>query len=210
MGKRIISFDLTGTLATTRFCDSIYFQGLPEIYASINNVEIEEAKRYLRVFYDEVGDRSPEWYDIKYWFERLSLGNGWMELLREMSHNIEWYPESEQVLAELNYEYDLILLTNACREFMEVETEAISKYFKRMISCVSEFGEVKKTPEFYLRVCQSLSCGTEDIIHVGDHWHFDYVAPRGCGMTAFYLDRSGRDDGDFTIHQLSDLRTRMI
>ena len=210
MNRSILSFDLTGTLATFSFCDSIYFDGLPSLYAEKHGIEIDLAREYLVKCYDELGDHHADWYDITYWFERFDLGNGWYTLLKDLSHKIEFYPESKEVLTQLSLEYELILTTNACREFVEIETATIRNHFSRIISCVSDFGEVKKTPEFYGRICQFLGRNPEDIIHIGDHWQFDYVAPSEFGLTAFYLDRTGKRSGDHVIHDLSEIVSKLI
>lgn len=210
MKKSILSFDLTGTLATFRFCDSIYFEGLPKLYANKYEVEIEEARQYLEKAYDEIGDQEADWYDLTYWFDRFDLGNGWDSLLNELSHNIQLYPESENVLANLSKKYELILISNACREFLEIEISDIGKYFTRLISCVSDFREVKKTPELYSRVCDFLGLKPDELIHIGDNWQFDYIAPTECGITAYHLDRTRKNTGEFVIHDLSEIETKLL
>lgn len=210
MKKSILSFDLTGTLATFRFCDAVYFEGLPRLYAARYGVPFEEARAYLKSQYDTLGEEIPEWYDIKYWFHRFGLGDRWDELLREYMPHIEYYSEAPQILERCSREYELVLITNASREFMEIETHPIREYFTRTISCVSDFGEVKKTAEFYGKVCRSLGRRPEEITHVGDHWQFDFVAPRGHGLRAFYLDRTGERSGQDIIHSLVELESRLI
>ncbi len=210
MKRGILSFDLTGTLATFKFCDAVYFEGLPQLYAARYGVSFEEARDYLKSQYDTLGEEIPEWYDIRYWFHRFGLGDGWTELLRAYASHIEYYPEAPEILERYSGEYELVLITNAAREFMEVEIEPIREYFTRTISCVSDFGEVKKTPDFYGKVCRSLGRRPEEITHVGDHWQFDFVAPRGHGLRAFYLDRTGRREGEHILHNLTELRDRLI
>lgn len=210
MARQILSFDLTGTLATFRYCDAVWFEGLPRLYARTHGLPVEQAREYLVARYDEVGDEVPEWYDIRYWFDRFSLGIGWDEVLREFVDEIEFFPETLAVLEACSREYELIMITNAAREFAEVETAPIGHYFSRIISSVSDFGEVKKTPEFYARVCESLGRESREITHVGDHWQFDFVAPRGNGLRAFYLDRAREQTGDFVIHDLSELEAKLL
>lgn len=210
MNRPALSFDLTGTLATFGFCDSIYFEGLPRLYASKHGIEIEEAKSYLAGCYDEVGDQEPDWYDIKYWFKRFELGNGWYPLLNELSHNISFHPEAEPVLASLGKKYEIIMVSNACREFIDVETASIRSYFSRIISCVSDFGQVKKTSEFYTMLCQHIGKEPQEIIHIGDNWQFDFVAPREAGLQAIYLDRTKQASGDHVIHTLSELEDALL
>jgi HAD superfamily hydrolase (TIGR01549 family) len=208
--KSVLSFDLTGTLATFRFCDSVWFEGLPTLYAEKNSITFVEAKEHLRKNYDELGDHATEWYDIKYWFARFGLGTGWIKLLQEFSSRIEFYPETLEVLERCSRMYDLVLITNASREFVEIETAPIKRYFRNIISCVSDFGEVKKTPEFYAKVCHSLGEDPAGWIHVGDHWQFDFLAPRGIGITSFYLDRRRARVGEFIIHDLNELERKLL
>lgn len=210
MRSKILSFDLTGTLATFRFCDSIYFEGLPKLYANRYDTGIEEARQHLKRAYDEVSDQEPDWYTLPYWFDRFELGNGWNSLLNEFSHNVQFYPEATTVLSNLSKKHDLILISNACREFLDIETASISTYFTRLISCVSDFGEVKKTPDFYARVCRFLELQPHDLVHIGDNWQFDYVAPSECGITAYYLDRTGERNGDHVIHDLNEIEFRVL
>ncbi len=210
MRRQILSFDLTGTLATFSFCNSIYFKGLPRLYAAKYDISFEQSKKYLIECYDEIGDQQANWYDITYWFKRFDLGDGWNSLLNELSSNIEYYSESKLILEELNREYDMVLTTNACREFVEIETVDIKSYFTRIISCVSDFGEVKKTPEFYGKICRLLKRSPEEIIHIGDNWLFDYIAPKEHGLTAIYIDRSQETRGEFVIHNLNELKARLL
>jgi putative hydrolase of the HAD superfamily len=69
---------------------------------------------------------------------------------------------------------------------------------------------VKKTKGFYQRICQILGTRPQEIVHVGDHYEFDYVVPRSLGIHAFYLDRSGEQKGEFIIPDLRDLEKRLL
>lgn len=209
MGRQTISLDLTGTLTTYRFSNCVWFEELPRLFARRNHLSLEEAKRKLKQIYDEVGEERLEWYDLKYWFRRFDLGDGWHRILEEVSFEVELYPETKKVLENLSHKYDLVLLTNAAREFVEVETREIKGYFQNIFSCVSDFGQVKKTPEFYSLVCRKLGLRAEELTHVGDHWKFDYLIPRQAGVRAFYLDRSGKARGQFVLHDLQELEEKI-
>ena len=121
--KDVLSFDLTGTLATFSYCDAVWFEGLPELYAEKYNVPVDKAKEYLTEQYKMVGDQAPEWYDIKYWFGRFRLGNGWGKLLEQFSPRIEFYPEAKSTLQQCSQKYDLVLITNAARVLLRSRRE---------------------------------------------------------------------------------------
>jgi len=115
-------------------------------------------------------------------------------------------------LDRLKERFPLILTSNAGREFIEIEMEAtgLDKYFDRIFSATSDFHVVKKTAEFYQQVCHILNVDPQEIVHVGDHYDFDYLVPRRLGIQAFYLDRSGERVGEFVLKDLSELEKRIV
>ena len=47
-------------------------------------------------------------------------------------------------------------------------------------------------------------------IHVGDHYEFDYIAPKKLGIKAYYLDRnSAKPKGDFVVKNLNEFSTQL-
>jgi HAD superfamily hydrolase (TIGR01493 family) len=207
-----ISFDMDGTLIDPEFTDWVWGQGLPSLYAEKMGLSFEEGKAFVIKEYQKVGEGAMEWYDIKYWFRLFQLGQGWKELMNQFIDKIKVYPDVNHILDRLQERFPLILTSNAGREFIEVEMEAtgLDKYFDRVFSATSDFGVVKKTPEFYQEVCQILGAKPQEIIHVGDHYDFDYLVPRRLGIHAFYLDRSGEREGEFILKDLSKLEERIV
>jgi putative hydrolase of the HAD superfamily len=68
---------------------------------------------------------------------------------------------------------------------------------------------VKKTAGFYERICRVLETKPQDIVHVGDHYEFDYLVPRSLGIHAYYLDRMGERNGEFVLRDLRELNERL-
>jgi putative hydrolase of the HAD superfamily len=124
---------------------------------------------------------------------------------------IQVYPDVNHILDRLKDKFQLILTSNAGREFIEVEMEATSlgRYFDQIFSATSDFRVVKKTIEFYRRICQSLGASPQEIVHIGDHYEFDYLVPQRLGILAFYLDRSGEKRGEFVLRNLGELEEKI-
>ncbi len=208
---KIISFDLDGTLVDSEFTELVWTYGIPKLYAERKAMEFEEAKRRVLEEYRKVGDADPRWYDIKYWFQYLSLDSNWKELLEGFSYAIKPYPEVMEVLKELFGRYNLIINSNAAREFLDLEVgvSQTGGYFIRIFSATSDFGELKKTTRFYSQICRIMGIRPEEMIHVGDHWEFDYIIPRELGIKAFFLDRKGEREGDFVVKDLREFLQRL-
>lgn len=209
---RIISFDMDGTLIASEFTDWVWGHGIPTLYAEKTGLSFERAKEAVEKEYRKVGEGALEWYDIKYWFHFFQLGLDWKTLMERYVDKISVYPDAGPVLNGLKEKYPLVLTSNAGREFIDVEMKAtgLSHYFRRIFSATSDFRRVKKTAAFYQAICQILGTVPEEIVHVGDHYEFDYLVPQTVGIQAFYLDRSARQRGDSIVWNLEELEKRFL
>ena len=184
---------------------------MPALYAQSRGIPLGKAKDFVFREYARVGEQQTDWYDIRYWFRRFGLGADWTGLLMSFRDEVAPFPDAVEVLEEMGKEYRLVVTSNASRDFMDIELAAagLDGYFSSLFSCTSDFGEVKKTPEVYARVCQALSISPQEMAHVGDHLLFDFTAPRQLGIKAFHLDRSAATDGDFVVRNLKEFMTRI-
>ena len=208
----VVSFDLDGTLLDTSFVDSVWLEEIPRLYSVEKGVSVEDARKVVRREYDGVGKERLEWYDIHYWIRRFSLNVEAKELLRNFEHRIKPYPEVPKVLEQLKQRgFTLVVVTNAGREFIELELEKakMKDRFHRVFSSTFDFGVVKKTVKLYQRVCNILGVSPQEMIHVGDDRKFDFDVPRRLGILAYHLDRTSKHEGDFVIHSLEELNTKL-
>ena len=131
--------------------------------------------------------------------------------MEQYADRINVYPDAAPLLDRLKERFKLVLTSNAGREFIEVEmgTTGLDRYFDRIFSATSDFREVKKTPRFYERVCEVMKVRPEEMIHVGDHYEFDYLIPRALGIRAFYLDRSAQKEGASILWDLKRFPERI-
>ncbi len=209
---KVISFDLDGTLFDNMFVDSVWLEEIPRLYSVEKGVSFDEARKTVKREYDLVGKERLEWYDIHYWIRKFGLNVEAKELLRNFEHRIRAYPEVSNVLEQLKQRgFRLVVVTNAIREFVELELEKteMKDCFERVFSSTSDFGVVKKTVKLYQRVCDILEVSPQEIIHVGDDQNFDFDVPRRLGILAFHLDRTGKHEGEFVIQSLEELTRKL-
>ena len=204
---KIVSFDLDGTLTKQGFADRYWLEALPLLYAREKDVSVDEAKKLLFCEYDKVGKERLEWYDPSYWFKRFDIKYSWKKLIFDCRDAIEVYPDVLPTLERLTGKYKLIVVSNAKKEFIEIQLKetGLNRFFTHVFSSVSDFGMIKKKVDVYRRVCSIVSVDEKEVVHVGDDKVFDYETPRSIGIKAFYVDREKKTVGENVIYSLSSL-----
>jgi putative hydrolase of the HAD superfamily len=212
--KKIISFDLDGTLVHGKYGDMVWNHGIPEEYARKYGMSFEEAKRLIRAQYEEVGETNIEWYHIELWLRKFDLPVSAKTLLDRYESCIELFPDTREVLESLMDKYTLIVASNAARIFVDKELSYanLAPHFTHIISATSDYGMVKKEARFYEKLCATLNASPDEIVHVGDHRVFDFETPSRLGIDAYHIvydppAASGKSFGQNgkTIYRLSDL-----
>ena len=191
----------------------MWLDGVPHLYAIKHGLKFEDAKKFVTHKYGKVGRERLEWYDLGYWVRKLGLDVSPEEILGSFQNRIETFSEVTQVLEELRHVgLRLIVLTNARREFadLEIENTKIGRFFERIFSATSDFRLIKKTPSIYKKVCKICGITPSEMTHVGDDECFDVEVPREIGIEAFYLDRTGNHSGRFVIHTLNELGQKLV
>ena len=203
---KIISFDLDGTLTTPEFVDAVWRVGIPQQYAEQQAISFEKARKVIFRLYDTMGDNELNWYDLPFWIQYLKLDVSPERLLSQSQNLISLFPDVLPALSFLYECYDLIIISNANRMFLDREVSAtgIGSFFKKIFSATSDFGRVKREEEIYQKVCDLMGVAPSDIIHVGDHREFDFEAPRRIGMQSYFLDRSRHEKGPHIVHGLDE------
>jgi len=209
---KVISFDMDGTLVDSEYTEWVWGHGIPTLYAEKTGLSFEEAKDQVVQEYLKVGEGAIEWYDIKHWFRFFQLQENWKNLMERYTDKILLYSDVASLLESLKERLPLVLTSNAGREFIDIEMGAtgLRGYFDHIFSVTSDFGQVKKTADVYERICRQLEVSPEEIVHVGDHYEFDYLVPRSMGIHAFHIDRSGKGEGEFILSDLRELEKRVL
>ena len=206
---KVVSFDVVGTLVDFYYEDYVWKEAIPQLYARRRGVSLGEAKNYVLKEYDRIGSNDIRWYLPEYWFERFNFDEDSLEIFRLHADKVRSYPEVPSVLGNLSQKYDLIILSGATRNVIEIMIEKFKHYFKRVYSSVSDRMEVRKTPHLYEMVCKILEIEPCAVVHVGDEWYSDFISPRRIGIKSFYLDRTREKSGRFVINDLRKLEDRL-
>jgi len=203
-GLKVISFDVDGTLVDLEYNDLIWFKEIPELIAKKKRISFEKSLKYVGEEYNKLGEYNLNWYDINYWVTYFGLKVSPKNILDKYESQVKIFPEVISLLEELKKNFILIVITSMPREFLIPKMKKLKKYFKFSFSALSDFKELKNS-EIYSKISKTLNVRPEQILHIGDHWEFDYLAAQKAGMNAVYLDRSNTKKGKFIIHNLGEV-----
>jgi HAD superfamily hydrolase (TIGR01549 family) len=201
----IISFDVDGTLVDLEYNDLIWFKEIPELVAKKKKINFEKSLKYVHEEYSKLGEHNLNWYDINYWITHFRLKVSPKNILEKYESQVKIFPEVIPLLEELEKNFILIIITAMPREFLTPKMKKLEKYFKFNFSALSDFKELKSS-EIYSKISKTLNVCPEQILHIGDHWEFDYLAAQKAGMKAIYLDRSNTKKGKLIIHNLGEAK----
>jgi putative hydrolase of the HAD superfamily len=201
---RVISLDMDGTLVNSRFVDKVWMEGMPQLYAEKSGLDFPAAKEYVVGEYMKIGSDHLEWYDLKYWIDKFGLTIAKDELLELYEDEIEVYPEVEEVMDLLAEDYELVVTSNAAREFIDIELDGLLDRFSETFSATSDFREVKKSPLLYGAVCAHMKAKPIEVLHIGDHYSYDYESALDAGLDALFLDRKGERQGSEVVGDLRE------
>ncbi|MEM3433869.1 MAG: HAD family hydrolase [Candidatus Methanomethyliaceae archaeon] len=206
---RFVSFDVDGTLVTPSFADIVWLEALPQVVSEEWGIQLEDAKKMLYNDYNTIGPNRPEWYDLEYWVKRYRLKIDPKSFVNQYKDAVTLYPEVIEVLEKLKDFYELVIISNSSRLFLDITTRPLQRYFKRTYSTLSDLKMMKDT-QAYLEICRLLSTSPSQMAHVGDSMELDYVKARKAGILAFYLDREGKKKGRRFIKDLRELLPRLL
>jgi len=206
---KVVSLDVSGTLIDFNYVEHVWNEAIPQLYARKKGISFEEAKDYVLREYDRIGSNDIRWYLPEYWFNHFNLDENPIEVFRSHTDKLRFYPEVPSVLRDLSQKYNLIIASGTPGNFIEIEIKKFRHYFTHIFSPISDRQEVKKTPQFYKMICKVLGIEPLAIVHVGDEWYSDFIAPRRIGVKSFFLDRTGEKSGKFVIRNLGKLEDRL-
>ena len=201
---KAVFLDMDGTLVKSRFVDKVWMEGIPQLYAEKAGLDFPVAKEYVIGEYTKIGSDHLEWYDLKYWIDKFGLAISKGELLELYEDEIEIYPEVREALDLLAENYELVVTSNAAREFIDIELDGLEDYFRETFSATSDFREVKKSPLIYGAVCAHMKAKPIEVLHIGDHYSHDYESALDAGLDALFLDRKGERQGREVVGDLRE------
>lgn len=206
---KYISLDLDGTVTNSAYDKMLWNEEIPKLYSEAHKVTLEEAKittyaaMYSALFIEKIGNFT----DVVYWLKRHKLdSNDWEKLLKRMKKYFFVYPDALKFIKNNYKKYKLILLTSTERRMLDIKlsNDHIVKYFYEIFSTPSDFKISMKNRDSFTKMLRKLDATSDEIIHIGDDYHMDYLVPKSLGIKAYHIERLKRKN-KYSIKSLSEL-----
>ncbi len=120
------------------------------------------------------------------------------------------YEETEELLAQLQKKYRLILVSNTdCFSAPKViEKHGFQKYFEKIFLSY-EIGIIKTDPKFLEKVLHEINVTVDDCIFIGDSLQSDIAVAKRAGMKHILMDRKNTRDFQPKITSLRELEQQL-
>lgn len=182
---KYVSFDLQGTLSSSKFSDYFWLEMLPKLYAKHNKIGLEEAKTYLKDYFKKIGKYDIKYYDNKYWEKELDFKT------EEVLESMIIKPSFNKIIDLIDkIDLPIIIITTTTSVFVDYELGSKKDKFYKIYSCCDDFHIGGKTKEVYNRVLSDLNIKKDELLHIGDNLEMDIDNCNQAGVKAIYYDLS--------------------
>lgn len=170
-----VLLDMDGTLLDLHFDNQFWLHLVPQKYAQLHDISIEQAQEAVLGQYQKVYGRL-QWYCVDYWQEQLNLPI--TELKQELKHLIEIRDDVPPFLTALREAgKEVILVTNAHPKSLSLKVEQTNfdQYMDEMLT-THQFGVSKEDPLLWQRLQEYLGYDGERTLFVDDNVPLLHVA----------------------------------
>jgi len=193
---KCVSFDLQGTITESDFCDSLWINIIPRIYALRKNISEQEAKIEIKNIYGENAIYNLKYYDDNYWTKMLEFNA--IEELEKIGKK----PKIDGQFIEIikNLKTKKIIISTTTNLFINTELGKEAQYFDKLYSCVDYFKIGGKTPEVFIKVAKELNLKPQEILHIGDNYIMDIENAKKAGVNTIHFN----GNTDETINKIKE------
>ncbi|MBC3765728.1 GMP/IMP nucleotidase [Neptunicella marina] len=162
-----VLLDMDGTLLDLHFDNHFWMEVIPQKYAELNKLSLQQARAELDIEFAKVAG-TLDWYCLDYWQQLLKLDI--VSAKREILHLISLRDDTIPFLQALHESgREVVLLTNAHPDSLslKVERTQLDQHINHMIS-THEFGVSKESQSLWQQVQQRLNFDANRTLFVDD------------------------------------------
>ena len=123
-----------------------------------------------------------------------SLADDFVEIRSDL---FEHFPETFEILNELNGAVRLVLATNGASDLqrLKLETSSLAGYFDDVLVS-SDIGFAKPHPHFFEHALRHADAGPDETLMVGDNIRKDIGGAQEAGIRGIWVNRKDREPGE--------------
>lgn len=162
-----VLLDMDGTLLDLRFDNYFWLELIPQRYAQLRRLSLEEARAVLTPKF-AAHQGTLNWYCTDFWSRELDLDIA--QLKREVGHQVRFLDGALEFLTTLRvWGKQLVLVTNAHRDSLDVKAgrTELSSYFDRVTSS-HDYGAPKEDAHFWTTLSYELPFDRRRTLFVDD------------------------------------------
>jgi len=163
-----VLLDMDGTLLDKHFDDYFWEELIPEKFAELNKIPVEESKRQLLAAY-RAEEKTLNWTDIEYWSGRLGIDI--IALKESICDRVQVLPGVETFLHFAKQEEkQIFLVTNAHPRTVQIKLgqTILTPYFDAIL-CSSDIGLPKEEVHFWRGAQRVLQFDKERSLFIDDN-----------------------------------------
>jgi putative hydrolase of the HAD superfamily len=166
-GIDTVLLDMDGTLLDLRFDNYFWLEAVPERFAQLHAISLEQARQALTPMF-AAKQGTLEWYCTDYWSRELKLDIA--ALKHELREVVCYLPGAEEFLRTLKASgLRSILVTNAHQDALRVKAQqtGLLRYLSGSVSS-HQYGVPKEHPDFWMKLEAQLGFDRERTLFVDD------------------------------------------
>ncbi|NNM50728.1 MAG: HAD hydrolase-like protein, partial [Pseudomonadales bacterium] len=145
----IVMLDMDGTLLDLAFDNRFWLQRVPQVYAELHGLSLEDSLQQLRQRFNALQGQLA-WYCLDFWSQELGIDLA--QLKQEEKQHISLRPGSLDFLQRLHISgHACWLVTNAHHHSLALKLDmtGIGSYFQHIV-CSHSYAEPKETAAFWM------------------------------------------------------------
>jgi FMN phosphatase YigB (HAD superfamily) len=187
--KKLISFDLRGTLSSKAISQELWQDLIPSFYAQKYNLNLSAAKEYLNFEFRTKGAHHELFHDYRLRLNSLLDTWNFDDIVKKLKYKPDLDHSVLSVIEKIPSTIPVVLISATTRDFIEYELGPYQRLFKYRFSAIDDFATSGKPPQLYQRISSSLEVKPDHCLHVGDCKDMDFKNAIQAGWNSFHFDK---------------------
>ncbi len=197
--KKLLSFDLQGTISNSKFSDEFWLEFIPLAYAKKHKISGHKAKMIINQEFAIAGR-----YDLKFYNHRIALDQlfdkwDFSEIVEQLKHTPELDKDLLYRISRYREHALVIIISSTTRDFIQYELGPATANFDYLFSAIDDFNLPGKPKELFAKISNRYKIPEHNCLHIGDNEEMDVVNANMAGWNSYYYKFKSKKSKLFSI-----------